>query len=109
MDLLDDSLSADGVDLAGLDNLETAVSVVVVVGQSRQRRADAGVDVGVIAHKTLLCGVVEVGTVVDGGDLGGGTTEDLGAPSVPFLGISGSLCRNVQREEERLTSESRSG
>lgn len=37
-------------------------------------------DVGVVAEKALLGGVVEVGAVVDAGDLGRRAAEDLGAP-----------------------------
>lgn len=39
-------------------------------------------DVGVVPEETLLGGVVEVGAVVDAGDLGGGTAKDLGLPRV---------------------------
>lgn len=69
VDLLDDALGANGVDLASLDNLESNVTVVVVVGETGQGSADTGVDVGVVAHQTLHGGVVEVSTVVNGGDL----------------------------------------
>lgn len=82
-DLLDDAVHADGVDLAGLDDLEAAVAVVLVVGQARQRRADAGVDVRVVGQQALLRRVVEVGAVVDRRLLAGRAAKDLGAPGVP--------------------------
>jgi hypothetical protein len=79
-DALDDAVGADGVDLTGLDDLEAAVAVVVVVAGPTKRGADARVDVGVVGEEALLRGVVEVGAVVDGGDLGRGAAEDLGLP-----------------------------
>ena len=82
VDFLDDTGGADLVDLTGLDNLEAAVAVVLVVGEAGQGSADSGVDVGVVAHQTLLCGVVEVGSVVDAGLLGGCAAEDLWSPGV---------------------------
>lgn len=45
LDLLDDAVNTNLVDLARLNDLETAVAVVVVVGGARQRGADTGVDV----------------------------------------------------------------
>lgn len=45
LDLLDDTVGTNLVNLSGLNNLEAAIAVVLVVGGSRQRRADAGVDV----------------------------------------------------------------
>jgi hypothetical protein len=47
-DLLDDTISTNLVNFPGLDDLEATVTVVLVVGGSRQRRTDAGVDVGVV-------------------------------------------------------------
>ena len=82
VDLLDDARGADLVDFARLDDLEAAVAVVFVVTESGERRADAGVDVGVVAHEAFLCGVVEVGAVVDAGLFGGGAAEDFGSPGV---------------------------
>lgn len=79
-DALDDAVGADGVDLAGLDDLEAAVAVVVVVAGPAEGGADAGVDVGVVGEEPFLRGVVEVGAVVDSGDLGRGAAEDLGLP-----------------------------
>lgn len=78
----DDAGGADGVDVAGLDDLEAAVAVVVVVREAGERGADAGVDVGVVAQQAFLVRVVEVGAVVDGGLLGGAAAEDLGPPGV---------------------------
>lgn len=49
-DLLDDALGADLVDLAGLDDLEAAVPVVLVVAGPAERGADARVDVGVVGE-----------------------------------------------------------
>lgn len=52
--LLDDAIGSDDVNFARLDNLEAAVSVVFVVTGAAQRRADAGVDVGVVGEESLL-------------------------------------------------------
>lgn len=68
-DLLDDAVRANLVNLASLNDLEAAVSVVLVVTGSAERRADTSVDVGVVAQQSLLSGMVEVGAVVDAGDL----------------------------------------
>ena len=81
-DGLDDARRADGVDLPRLDAREAAVAVVVVVRQSRQGGADAGVDVGVVGEEAFLGGPVEVRAVVDGGLLGRGAAEHLGPPGV---------------------------
>lgn len=78
--LLDNAIGSDGVDLARLNDLEAAVAIVLVVRGAAERRANAGVDVGVVAKETLHCGVVEVGAVVDAGDLGWGAAKDLGTP-----------------------------
>jgi hypothetical protein len=81
-DLLDDTIRADLVDLTRLDDLESAVPVVLIVAGAAERRADASVDVGVVAQQALLRGVVEVGAVVDAGHLGRGAAEHLRAPGV---------------------------
>lgn len=46
--LLDDTIRPDGIDLAGLDDLEPAISVVFVVTRSAQCSSDPRVDVGVV-------------------------------------------------------------
>jgi hypothetical protein len=79
-DAADDAVGANRVNLARLDNLEAAVAVVLVVARPAQRRADAGVDVGVVAQQPLHGGVVKVRSVVDAGHLGGGAAKDLGFP-----------------------------
>jgi hypothetical protein len=63
VDLLNDALSADGIDLAGLDSFEAAVAIVVVVAEPGEGGADAGVNVGVVSEKAFLGGVVEVRAV----------------------------------------------
>jgi hypothetical protein len=77
---------ADCVDLAGLDDLEATVAVILVVAGARERRPNAGVDVTVICKKTFLRGMVEVRAVVDARLVRWGSAEDLGFPSVPNLG-----------------------
>lgn len=81
-DLLDDSVNADGVNLTGLNDLEATVAIIVVIRGSTQRCPDAGVDVRVVLQQALLGGVVEVGAVVDAGDLRRRATKDLGPPGV---------------------------
>jgi hypothetical protein len=58
---------ADFVNFSSLDNLEATVAIVLVVRGAGQRRADAGVYVGVIGEETFLRCVEEVGAVVDAG------------------------------------------
>jgi hypothetical protein len=40
------------------------------------------VDVGVVCEQAFLCGVEEVGAVVNSGLFGGCTAEDLGLPCI---------------------------
>jgi len=91
-DLLDDTISADLVNLSGFDNLKSTVAVVLVVRGTRQRRADAGVDVGVIGKEAFLGSMEEVSPVVDGGLLTGGATEDLGLPGVADVFVRSCRC-----------------
>jgi hypothetical protein len=81
-DLLNDTISANLVDLARLDDLEAAVAVVLIIRRSRQCSADSSMDVSVIGKKTFLRGMEEVGAVVDRSLFAGGATEDLGFPGV---------------------------
>jgi len=87
-DLPDDAMHANGVNLARLDDLEAAVTVILVVRGAGERGADAGVDVAVVGEETFLAGVVEVGAVVDAGLFGRGTAEDLRPPCVAVVGLS---------------------
>jgi hypothetical protein len=48
-DLLDDSVSANGVDFSCFNNLETAVSVILVVGWAAQCGSDASMNVAVVS------------------------------------------------------------
>lgn len=82
LDLLDDAVSANLVDFTCLDDLETAVAVVFVVGRPGKSRTDSSMDVGVVAKKTFLSSVEEVGAVVDGGLVTGRATEYLRLPGV---------------------------
>lgn len=79
-DLLDNPIDSNCINFPCFHNFKPAISIILVIRRSAQRRADAGVDVGVIFEQALLSGMVEVGAVVDAGDLGGGATEDFGAP-----------------------------
>ena len=85
-DLAHNPVHANGVDLAGLDDFEAAVAVVVVVGEAGQGGADAGVDVGVVGQEALGVRVVEVGAVVDGRLRRGGPAEDARFPCVAVGG-----------------------
>ena len=60
MDLLDDTSSADGVNLSGLDNLESDVAIVLVVGHARQGGANASMDVCVVLQQALHGRMVEI-------------------------------------------------
>ena len=62
--------------------METAVAVVIIVRGAGQGGADTGVDVGVVCEKPFLCGMEEVGAVVDAGLFAGGASEDFGTPCV---------------------------
>ena len=82
LDLLDNTISANLVDLTCLDDLEAAVAVVLVVRRSRQRSADSSMYVGIVGEKTFLGSMEEVSAVIDRSLLTGGATEDLGLPGV---------------------------
>lgn len=79
-DLLDDAPRANGVDLAGLDNLEATVAIIVVVTGATKGGSDTSVDVGVVGEQAFLVGMVEVGAMVDGGNLGWRATKHLWLP-----------------------------
>jgi hypothetical protein len=65
MDLLDDTSCTNGIDLASLDNFESHISVVVIVGQATECGTDTSVNVCVVLEKTLVEGVVEVGSCIE--------------------------------------------
>jgi hypothetical protein len=65
LDFLDDSLGTNGINLSGLNNLETAVSVVLIITGTTQCCADTSVDVAMISEKSFLRCVPEVSSVVD--------------------------------------------
>jgi hypothetical protein len=79
---LDDSVHANGINLASLHNFEAAVSVVLIITWATQSCADASVDVGVIRKQALLRSVVEICTMVDTCNFAWGTSEDLWLPCV---------------------------
>lgn len=62
VDLLDDTGSTNGVDLSGLDDLESDIAIVLIVGHARERSPDACMDVCVILQETLHGRMVEVGS-----------------------------------------------
>ncbi len=82
LDTFDDPVHADGVDLAGFDAREAAVSVILVVRRATKCRPDACVDAAVVGEQSFFVGPVEIRAVVDGCLLGRRTTEDLGLPGI---------------------------
>jgi hypothetical protein len=84
-DLLDDTVGTNLVNLAGLDNLETTIPIVLVVTWARERSADTRVDVSVVGEQTLLGSVVEICAVVDAGLLRGCTSENLWLPCIAAI------------------------
>ena len=110
--LFNDTFCADGVYFACFHDFKAAVAVVFVVGGAREGGADAGVDVGVVCEETLRVGVVEVGSVVDGGLVGGGAAEDFGAPGVAAETRGWALVRKevgVGVKFGKLTDDCRNG
>ncbi len=87
-DLLDDTVGADCVDLTCLDDLKSAVAIVLVITRPAESGADAGVDVRVVSEQAFLRGVVEVGSMVYTCHLRRRAAEDLGAPC---LGVSSTM------------------
>ena len=81
-DPLDNTISADLVNLARLDDFEATVAVVLIIGGTGKGRADAGVDVGVVFQKTFLRGMEEIGAVVDAGLFTGRAAKHFGLPGV---------------------------
>lgn len=82
MDLLDDTLGPDGINFSGLRNLETAVPIILIIGESGECGSDSRMDVGVVAEQSFFRCMEEVGAVVDGGLLAGCSAEDFGTPGV---------------------------
>lgn len=80
--LFDYAGHANRVNLPRLNNLEAAVSVVVVIAHSAQRRADPSVYVCVVRQQPFPVRVVEVRAVVDGCLGRRGSAEDFGPPGV---------------------------
>ena len=81
-DLLDDPTRPDRIDFPRLHNLEPAVSIIVVVAQPAQRRADPRVYVRIVRQQSLSVRVVEICAVVYRGLKRRGSAEDFGLPGV---------------------------
>lgn len=111
VNLLDDAFSANLVDSSCLDDLETNVSIIVIIGRSTQSGANTRMDVGVILEKTFHGCVIEVCSVVDACHLRRGSTEDLGLPGIEVRievddrdGAVGTVERAQQREGDRVVT-----
>lgn len=81
-DFLDNASCSNRVDLTCLDDLESAVAVVVVITEAGQGGANTRMNIGVVGQQAFSMRVEEIGAVVDGGLLAWGATEDLGPPSI---------------------------
>lgn len=81
-DLLDYAMHSNRVDFSCLHDFKSAVSIIVVIAQSTQRRADPSVYVRIIRQQSLSVRVVEVRAVVYGGLKRRGSAEDFGLPGV---------------------------
>lgn len=81
-DLLDDTIHADGINLSGLNNLKSTVSVVLIITGSAQGCANSRMDVCIVGKKSLLSSVIEVCTVVDTRDLAGRASKHLRLPCI---------------------------
>ena len=68
LDLLDDSVHSDCVNFSGLNDLESTVSVILIIAWTAQRRADTSVNVGVVGEQALLCSMVKICAMVDAGN-----------------------------------------
>lgn len=111
MDFLDDACGANGINLTGFHDLKSTIPIVVVVGQSAQRRADAGMNVAVVSQKTLLRGVIEVSAVVNAGLLSGCSTKNFWPPGVKMRievdDRNGTICAvhaTKQRKGDRVVA-----
>ena len=87
-DLPDDPVHADGVYLPGLDDLETAVAVILIVRWPGESGSDPGMYIRIVRQETFLARMIEIGTVIDTGLLGRCTPEDLGLPRITVLGLA---------------------
>lgn len=81
-DFLDNASRPNRIDLARLDDLESTVAVVIIVAEAGQGGANARVNICIVGQKAFSVRMEEIGTVVDGGLLTWGATEDLGPPSI---------------------------
>ena len=66
-DFLDNASRPDRVDLSRLDDLESAIAVIVVIAGAGQGGANAGVNIGIIGQKAFSVRVEEISAVIDGG------------------------------------------
>ena len=60
VDLLDDTGGTNGVDLSGLDDLESDIAIVLIVGHAGQGCTDASMNIRVVLQQALHGRVVEV-------------------------------------------------
>jgi hypothetical protein len=66
-DLLDDACSADCINFTSLDDLEAAVTIILIIRWTGEGRADTRVDIAVVSEEAFLGSVEEVCAVIDAG------------------------------------------
>jgi hypothetical protein len=86
--LLDDTISTNLVNLAGLDDLKTTISIVLIVTWAGERSANTCVNVGIVGEQAFLSSVVEVCAVVDACLLRRCASKDFWFPCIAALILS---------------------
>ncbi len=81
-DLLDDSGHSDSINLSGLDNLKPTISVIFIVTGTTQSCSDTSMNVGIVGEQAFLGCMVEVGTMVNTGDLAWRPSKDFWLPCI---------------------------
>jgi hypothetical protein len=83
LDLVNDSLCSNGVNFSSFYDFESAIAIVFVVTGTREGGSDTGMDIAVVCEQPFLSRMPKVGTMVNGGLLGGCASKNLWLPGVP--------------------------
>jgi hypothetical protein len=84
-DFFDNTVGTNLVNLAGLDNLKAAISIVLIVTWARERGADARMDVGVVGKQALLGSMIKICAVIDASLLRGCASKNFWLPCVAVV------------------------
>ena len=81
-DFLDDSLRTNYINFPCLHNLKPAITIMIIIAQPTQRRADPRMNIGIVGQQSLLVCVVEICTMIDGSLFARCAAKDFRAPGI---------------------------